>query len=233
METIKTDGLELRVIRSKRRTVCLRIAADGQAEILAPRSAPRGELEHIAHEYAHKLRVMKERKAHQLEARSGFALGYGDKLRFLGAEREICASDVRYGYDADCFYIPEALEADGVRKAVVEIYKSAAREYIVRRTEELAAELGFDAPTVKINSAKTHWGSCSKQRRALNFSWLCMMADKDAVDYVIVHELCHLREFNHSPRFWKQVEDCCKDYMRQRAQLKKLASELENELWQI
>ena len=231
METIKTDGLEIRVIRSKRRTVCLRIAADGQAEILAPKFAPRGELERIAVDYADKLHSMMERKAHQLEACSGFALGYGDRIRFLGEEREICASDVRGGYDDRCFYIPRGLDAQGIKKAVTEIYKSAAREYIAIRTGELAVRFGFEIPAVKINSAKSHWGSCSKQRRTLNFSWLCMMADKGAIDYVIVHELCHLREFNHSPRFWKQVEGCCADYTRHKAKLKTLASELENELW--
>lgn len=98
-------------------------------------------------------------------------------------------------------------------------YKKKARAYIVPRLEEYAKKFGFQYNNVRITSAVTRWGSCSSKRN-LNFSYRLILAPKDAIDYVIVHELCHLRQMNHSEKFWKEVENIMPEYKKHEKRLK-------------
>ena len=84
---------------------------------------------------------------------------------------------------------------------------------------------------VKINEAKGRWGSCSS-KKSLNFSWRLMMAGESVIDYVVVHELAHLKEMNHSPRFWAEVGRVLPDYPGRRAKLKELQKLLSVEDWE-
>ena len=70
-----------------------------------------------------------------------------------------------------------------------------------------------------ISSARTRWGSCSA-KGTLSFTWRLVMAPLDIIDYVVVHELCHLKEMNHSRAFWERVETILPDYKRRRKWLK-------------
>ncbi|HPX82802.1 MAG TPA: M48 family metallopeptidase, partial [Syntrophales bacterium] len=78
---------------------------------------------------------------------------------------------------------------------------------------------GCRARSVRISEARSRWGSCSAANR-LAFSWRLMIAPPAVIDYVVVHELAHLREKNHSPRFWALVGEICPDYRQRRRWLK-------------
>jgi predicted metal-dependent hydrolase len=80
-------------------------------------------------------------------------------------------------------------------------------------------EYGFREMKVRISSARTRWGSCS-QKGNLSFTWRLVMAPPDVIDYVVVHELCHTREMNHSRSFWEQVEAILPDFRQRRRWLK-------------
>jgi len=101
----------------------------------------------------------------------------------------------------------------------VEEYKRQAKAYIVPKVEEYALKFGFDYNKIRITSAITRWGSCSSKRN-LNFSYRLILAPKEAVDYVIVHELCHLRQMNHSKKFWDEVGKIMPNYKLQEKWLK-------------
>jgi predicted metal-dependent hydrolase len=83
--------------------------------------------------------------------------------------------------------------------------RRAARELVHMLAEEEARELGVAYKRIEIRDQRTRWGSCST-RGTLSFNWRLVLAPYDVLDYVVVHELCHLREPNHSRRFWKLVE---------------------------
>jgi len=99
--------------------------------------------------------------------------------------------------------------------------KKIAKEYIVQRTGELANQLGFKFNKIRIKGQKTRWGSCSSKKN-LNFNWKLILTSKVCVDYVIIHELAHTKEMNHSKNFWDLVEQCMSDYKVHRKTLKKL-----------
>jgi predicted metal-dependent hydrolase len=85
---------------------------------------------------------------------------------------------------------------------------------------------GFEPGKLRISSARTRWGSCSRQG-TLSFTWRLVMAPEEVIDYVVVHELCHLRHLNHSKAFWGLVEGILPDYKVRRAWLKRHGERLQ------
>ena len=86
-----------------------------------------------------------------------------------------------------------------------------AMRIIPDRTAHFASMIGVTYGRITIRNQKTRWGSCSA-RGNLNFNCLLMLAPPEVLDYVIVHELCHRKEMNHSPRFWSEVAKVIPDY---------------------
>jgi len=105
-------------------------------------------------------------------------------------------------------------------------YKKQARKVLSERVEHLAQKHGFEVNKTRISSARTRWGSCS-QKGTLSFTWRLVMAPLEVIDYVVVHELCHLKEMNHSKASWAQVEAILPDYKKHRSWLKKQGRNLQ------
>ncbi len=233
MEKVEVGGLEFSVVRSKRRTVCMRVQSDGTPQILAPWGVGEKELRRIAEPYIERITREIERNLALSKARQEFSLSYGDSVRCLGGERIICrGEDGRISYDEQHFFIPGELSDDEIRAAVIAVYKLLAKNHLSMRVNVLAPLMGCNVKAVKVNSATSHWASCSK-RDTLNFSWFCVMARPDAIDYIIIHELSHMYEFNHSPRFWAIVERYCHSYKDHKKYLRELWNSIAKENWKL
>ena len=98
-------------------------------------------------------------------------------------------------------------------------YKKQARAVITERVDFYAAKYGFEVEKIRISSARTRWGSCSA-KKTLSFTWRIVMAPPEVIDYLVVHELCHLRELNHSRSYWSLVESIMPGYRSARKWLK-------------
>jgi len=99
--------------------------------------------------------------------------------------------------------------------------KEQAKVYIPGRVNILAQKFGFNYNSVKIKNQITRWGSCSSKKN-LSFNYRLMSFNKKVIDYVIIHELCHLREMNHSRNFWQLVEELMPDYKTHKKLVKNL-----------
>jgi len=98
-------------------------------------------------------------------------------------------------------------------------YRAAAKRYIYERVEYYLPFTGGHYSSIRIGDPKTRWGSCSSEG-TLSFSWRLMLAPPRVLDYVVIHELCHLTYMNHSAEFWAKVESIDPDYKEHRAWLK-------------
>ncbi len=99
----------------------------------------------------------------------------------------------------------------------IKVYKAMARVYLTERSEYFAGLMGVRYKQLKINSANTRWGSCNSKGE-INYTYRLILAPKNLVDYVVVHELAHLKEMNHSKKFWSIVSHVMPDY-KQRQKL--------------
>ena len=97
--------------------------------------------------------------------------------------------------------------------------RELARQRITRRVEYFAPLVGVTYNRIFIKEQKTRWGSCSSLGN-LNFNWKLILLNEELLDYVVVHELAHRKQMNHSPTFWVEVERVLPDYRERRRRLK-------------
>jgi predicted metal-dependent hydrolase len=99
-------------------------------------------------------------------------------------------------------------------------YRKKAREQINERIKYYQPKVGVQPARITVKEQKKRWGSCSS-RGNLNFNWRAVMAPSPVLDYIIVHELCHLKHHNHSREFWNLLASILPDYKNRREWLKK------------
>jgi len=110
--------------------------------------------------------------------------------------------------------------AASVEKAIQEFLKNTAQKYIVPRTHQLAELMSIKFNNITLRQQKTRWGSCSSQGN-LNFNWRLVQYPAAIIDYVIIHELAHRREMNHSARFWEIVARFDPEHLKHRGWLRR------------
>ncbi len=98
-------------------------------------------------------------------------------------------------------------------------YRKQAKARLQQKCRQFSAAMGLTCGEIRINGAKTRWGSCNR-KGGLNFTYRLMLVPEELMDYVVVHELAHLKEMNHSGRFWSIVEQTMPDYRARRKKLR-------------
>lgn len=114
---------------------------------------------------------------------------------------------------------------NAAKKGIEFALRHEAKKYLPTRLAELSAKLALPYSEVKINSAKTRWGSCSG-RDSINLSQSLMKLAPELIDYVLVHELCHTVHKNHGPQYWKLVEHHLPNYKKLEREIKKNSTRL-------
>jgi len=128
------------------------------------------------------------------------------------------------------FVIPAGLSGDMIKETLIRIYKHEAKRILGEKLRYYAALARVRYTGFRVTSAKTRWGSCSSGK-SVNFSWRLIMADDDVIDYVVAHEVAHLREMNHSARFWALVAQAIPDYADKKKKLRQLQDTLSCQNW--
>lgn len=165
-----------------------------------------------------KLQSWESRKPRARLWQDGEPVDYlGRQLRLLLVAEHYSLAQLQDG-DVLALSLPEPHTADTVRAALVMWYRGHAQAHFRARVEYYSGQLAVVAPRVFISNAQTRWGSCNAKRE-VRLSWRLMQAAPHIVDYVVAHELAHLRQMNHSARFWRIVERLCPDYASARAEL--------------
>ena len=113
----------------------------------------------------------------------------------------------------------EALPVKKLSNDEIKKLADKACTYIPGRVAHFAPLVGVTYGRITIRNQRTRWGSCSSKGN-LNFNCLLMLTPPEVIDYVVVHELCHRKQMNHSAAFWREVASCLPDYAAQRAWLR-------------
>lgn len=140
------------------------------------------------------------------------------EVRLLLQEGTSCGGHWRG--DVVAVRVPTGADRDKVRSVLSSLYRQRAREYIPPRVAMLNQKhFGVSLGRVAVRGQKKIFGSCSAQGN-LSFNWRLLLAPAAIADYVIIHELAHRLELNHSPRFWQLVEGACPSYRECRSWLR-------------
>lgn len=106
-----------------------------------------------------------------------------------------------------------------IRNALVRWYKRQAEQKLNQKVKRFASQIGVKPTDMRVRSFASRWGNCTSKGR-IEFNWRVMLAPSSCVDYVAVHELCHLKHHDHSKRFWKEVERILPGYEAHKTWLK-------------
>ncbi len=200
--------LEYLLERKTRKTICLRITAEGLL-VSAPTRLPLSQLEDALHSKLNWIgRKLRQVAQPALLPHQALYLGRVLELRTVTGVREARLQSDTLELPADD---PTALER---------WYKVQARTYLSQKVRQWAADR-FKPARVSITGAQGRWGSCSSAGR-LNFSWRTLRLSPELIDYVVAHELCHLEHMDHSKRFWNALESVMPDYRARHEAIKLL-----------
>lgn len=217
--------MEYKLIRSRRRTLAICIEKDGSVTVRAPLHMAKSTVEGFVAEKTDWIEEKSALMAAREAQRKDFRFEEGSTLPLLGREYPVMLSK-SVAFDGSRFTVCEG-DFNLLKPQLIELYRSFAGKFIPERVSHFSELTGWTPTGVRIGAANTSWGSCSG-KNSLNFTWKLMTAPPELVDYVVVHELAHTVEHNHSQRFWKLVERVLPDYKQRRAQLRNLAKVLQN-----
>jgi predicted metal-dependent hydrolase len=207
--------------RRPRRTVGLKITADGLI-IHAPKRLAEYQLQTLLLQKSDwiqkKLSALQQNKIPPLQWQQG------EKLLLLGNQLTLLIK-----HDARAKAVNHSLgflelaqpnhDATAISRKVVQWYKKQAVSDFARRLEIFSAKLGVALPKLLISSAKTRWGSCNSKKE-IRLNWRLLQAPPHLINYVVCHELAHLKEMNHSAKFWALVASIYPDYKNAEKELK-------------
>jgi hypothetical protein len=165
-----------------------------------------------------------------VEVRAPMRMPKRDIDRFVASKEQWIADKLAQSQNRAAQREAFARDHAGDIPSRIQEYRTIAKTQLPELVASYATRMGVTPAAVKVNGAKTRWGSCSSKGN-LNFSWRLMMADDGVVDYLVVHELAHLKEMNHSSRFWAIVQNVLPDYKERQKQLRALQKRLSCENW--
>ncbi|BES64226.1 M48 family metallopeptidase [Gottschalkiaceae bacterium SANA] len=144
-------------------------------------------------------------------------------IQYLGKARPFRWEKAQHPFQLHMGFEAVVLTGDGTPEEaqvlIEQTYRELAKEIFQARVSFFAERLGVSVNQIRVKSQKTRWGSCSSKGN-LNFNWHAIVMPIEVVDYLVVHECCHLLQMNHSKEFWNLVESICPNYKEERKWLK-------------
>jgi len=222
--------IEYTLIKSKRKTVGIKITDRGEVVVSAPLRASEKVIEEIVLKKARwiveKLKLVNEKRKNveRREFIDGATIPLlGDEYPLIVEEALIKGSSLKFDGKVFNVRVNKALTNEERQQFIKEVLiiwmRKKAKEIFEERTRYYANRLELNFNKITIKEQKTLWGSCSSKNN-INFNWRLVLAPIEVLDYVVVHELCHLKHRNHSKEYWGFVKEAMADYEEKRQWLK-------------
>ena len=229
-------GQEVRyVVRrsAKRRTLGLTIDTRG-LRVAAPLRARQADIDKLICDNARWV-LTKLREWQRPEHQTARAWQPGDALPLLGVTRPLQVAPGRAGLakfdDVLILTVPKPEDEGIVRARLRDALKNEARALFAQRLAYYAQTYGVTTPGLRLSQAATRWGSCARDRAGqhrISLNWRMIHFEQRLIDYVVAHEIAHVKHMHHGPRFWAAVGKLYPDYANARDEIKRRAMELPN-----
>lgn len=212
-----TEKIKFAIIKSNRKSLSIAIQPDGNLLVKAPFFMSDSEILKWVKTKTGWIVRQRAKILEQQEMTQPKKYVTGEKFWYLGQEYELevrisagRAGMVGVAENKIILFSKTADEAE-VQKILTDWFVKQAKAVIPKRVRFWAEQIGESYGNVTVKNQRKRWGSCSSVRN-LNFNRRLIMAPEAVMDYVVVHELCHLRHMNHSKEFWNEVEKILPDY---------------------
>lgn len=234
------QAVEYRLRRSERaKHTRIVVKADGSVEVVAPLQVSDARIRHFVqqqHSWIERAQQRLLMRREQVISLAPSNYQDGALIPYLGKQITLelipySAKRLHVVYQDQRFkvYVPLALEAGEVagkvRLALVNWMKLHARQQALALLARYAQTTGLQAKSLTLKTMKSRWGSCGPHND-INLNWLLVLGPPIVMEYVIVHELCHIRHKNHSADFWRLVAQIMPDYLQHRQWLKHHGAQL-------
>ncbi|MEZ9555663.1 M48 family metallopeptidase [Vibrio splendidus] len=229
-ELIHTEGYSVLVERTSRRKTASIKVDEGEVIIVVPKLLERDKIDKLL---ASKHQWIVEKIAQYQTASPATMREYvsGESLPYLGRNYRLKVlkgdlAPTKLLNGRITVTVPDpSTQTHYIRRALTNWYKRHADKKIREKVSRYESLVGVETGVVRTKEFKSRWGSCTPYGD-LEFNWVIVMAPNRVVDYVVVHELCHLIHHDHSPQFWKEVERVMPDYKEHKEWLRGNAQNL-------
>lgn len=220
------------IARSHRRSLAATVTAEGALAIKAPLLMPDFLVRRFLRDRAEWITSKVEERQRQQQTSDSVRYENGELIHFFEKMVLIIVTESALAKKTRLYYIDNSFQViikpglapakrkKEIKAAIHHWYKNNIKTELTRRVDHYANLMGESYNKIYVKDVSSHWGSCSI-RRNLNFNYRLAMIPVELADYVIIHELCHLKEMNHSSAFWNLVEKYLPDYREKRNRLKK------------
>lgn len=210
--------------RSDRRKKTIGISVDARGvKVTVPKNTDNSSLKQLVHKKApwicDRLSHIQELLETTSPPRQFFS---GESIRYLGRQYRLqrLNESTEVSLNGSFLKIPDLCDFDLIRQQVIDWYIQKAIEQLPKRVEIYRRRFGLPMPPIFIRSQRKRWGSCNS-RGELRLNWKIIMTSMSLIDYVVVHELCHLEHLNHSKAFWQRLGQIMPDYLQRKEKLAK------------
>ncbi len=206
--------IKYKIIFKKRKSISILLDKDGNIIVNAPKNISKKYIDNFVQ--SNKKWIENNKKVIQQRSKNKTTLLY------LGEETKLLISNEDFEnikFNGINFYISRK-NKDNSKELLHKFYIDQADKIIKKRIIFYTKKYNFRINKIKISNANTRWGSCGAQNN-ININWKLIMADKKIIDYVIIHELAHTIEHNHSKNFWGIIENIMPDYKERKDWLRK------------
>ena len=221
--------LSIEVVRTKRRKTASIKVIDGAVQAIVPDQLSDGRVQDLIQKRTpwirkrlrEQLQIVTPKPKEYVSGESFTYLGRNYRLKVLtgtGKEVKLKGGYLEVG-------LPKKPKDGDIRSALVDWYEQHALERLTEKTNRYAGIMGVTPSSISVRDYKARWGSCSSKGE-ISYNWRIIIAPHHILDYVVVHELCHLKHPNHSPAYWRSVKREISDYGDCRQWLKEHGTEL-------
>lgn len=227
MAIVDKEFGEIKIRKNKlARSVKLSVGVDGSLRASIPYYSPEFAVRRLVNGNRDEIRKMLATHNAKNSYQDGDLIGKTHTL-FL---RKFSGEEIKISNEGNqiLMQIPQELAFENplvqseIRKTVSKILRKQAKAYLPRRIDFLAEKYGFSFEKLRFSHTGTRWGSCSSSG-TISLNIALMNLPHHLIDYVIIHELCHTRQMNHSSKFWQEVEKYCPDYKKYVQEIKQFS----------
>lgn len=223
--------------RNRKKTMAIKISPGGEVTVLAPQDLSEDKILAIVQKKAQWI-IEKQEAVGRRNFESAKEFVSGEAYPYLGREYRLKVIRKAPGKDERCELVNGRLRVEisqnliyeaekrAIKRALRHWYEARAEEKITERVAHYSRQIGTKPFYIQIKNQKRRWGSCS-HNGFIRFNWKIIMAPLVVLDYVIVHELCHLLYKHHSFQFWQKVQSVLPDYKRRRKLLRQYSEVLD------